>query len=72
MIDSITKARVMTYKPRNTVYRVIHHNVKIKASNGSWELGCVYVEKLIDNTQLYTRPYSMFEEGKWEVNKTST
>ena len=65
----ITTARVLHYKPRNTEYRVLHHNVKIKSSDGSWKLGCMYVVRLMDDRQLYTRPYSMFDMDNWEIVK---
>ncbi|CAM0036432.1 hypothetical protein VPHF94_0107 [Vibrio phage F94] len=64
-----TTARVLHYKPRNTEYRVLHHNVKIKTSDGSWELGCMYVVRLMEDKQLYTRPYSMFDMDNWQIVK---
>ena len=67
--NPITTARVLHYKPRNTEYRVLHHNVKIKSSDGSWELGCMYTVRLMDDKQLYTRPYFMFDMDKWEIVK---
>ncbi|AGN51550.1 hypothetical protein VPLG_00111 [Vibrio phage eugene 12A10] len=65
--NPITTSRVLHYKPRNTNYRMLHHNVKIKSSDGSWELGCVYQDK--DSGNIYTRPYSMFDIGNWEIVK---
>ena len=63
--NPITTARVLHYKPRNTDYRVLHHNVKIKSSDGSWMFGCVYQD--IDEGNIYTRPYSMFNLSKWKI-----
>ena len=72
--NPITTARVLHYKPRNTNYRVLHRNVKIKSSDGSWELGCVYTKDFKGNSytsigdiQIYTRPYEMFDMDKWET-----
>lgn len=65
----ISKARVLLYQPRNTQYRVMYHDVKIKAENGAWELGCMYVSRLTDDATLYTRPYKMFDTEKWEILK---
>lgn len=79
--NTITTARVLHYKPRNTYYNVRHHDVQIKQSVSfmatimsklgiiktppSWLFGCVYEDKT--SGKLYTRPYSMFDEVKWEV-----
>ena len=54
-----TQSLMIHYKPRNTDYRILHHNVKIKRNISlfelalaklhiiptppSWELGCVYL-----------------------------
>ncbi|CAH9016925.1 conserved hypothetical protein [Vibrio phage 193E37-1] len=64
---NLNKARVLHYKPRNTQYRVIHHDTKIKQPDGSWELGCMYTSRLTDDDSLYTRPYSRFNENTWEI-----
>ncbi len=63
---NLTTARILHYKPRDTHYRVLHHNVKIKSDNSSWKLGCVYVSAFTTDTQLYTRPYDMFDD-RWEA-----
>lgn len=68
-MTNINKARVLLYKPRNTQYRIVHHDVKIKAENGAWELGCMYVSRLTDDVILYIRPYKMFGIEKWEILK---
>lgn len=61
--NTITTASLIHYKPRNTNYRVLHHNVKIKSSAGLWELGCVYQD--INEGSIYTRPYDMFDTDRW-------
>lgn len=66
---NLNKARVLLYKPRNTQYRVLHHDIKIKQPDGSWELGCMYTSRLTDDDSPYTRPYNMFNESKWEILK---
>jgi len=68
-MEGINKARVLLYKPRNTEYRVLHHDIKIKQPNGSWELGCLYVSRGLNFSALYTRPYEMFDTEKWEILK---
>lgn len=76
---TITTAPQIHYKPRNTTYRVLHHDVKIKQPDGvlskvlvklrlipkpsSWKLGCVYI---CPNGNIYTRPYDMFDD-RWEI-----
>ncbi|CAH9013268.1 conserved hypothetical protein [Vibrio phage 277E43-1] len=47
----------------------MHHDIKIKQPDGSWELGCMYTSRLTDDDSLYTRPYSMFNENKWGILK---
>ena len=71
MINStdITKARVLLYKPRNTEYRVMHLDVKIKQPDGSWKLGCMYTSRLTNDDSIYTRTYEMFDKEKWEILK---
>ena len=59
----LQSATRLTYKPRNTSYRVLHHDVRIKQPDGSWKLGCVYE---CPKGNLYTRPYDMFDD-RWEV-----
>lgn len=60
---TITTTSHLLYKPRNTSYRVLHHDVKIKQNIGSWKLGCVYI---CPEGNLYTRPYDMFDD-RWDV-----
>ena len=56
----ITTATNLYYLPRSTMYKVVTHNVKVKTPDG-WLLGCVYS----NNSQVYVRPYKMFDESKW-------
>lgn len=64
-MNNLTKASLFHYTPRNTDYRVLHHNVQIKAEDGSWKLGCVY--QGIDEGNVYSRPYEMFDMNKWKI-----
>ncbi len=63
---TLLSANLLRYIPRNTVYVVLQHSLLIKTESG-WQEGCSY-QKLDDtSSQIYTRPYSMFTESKWEV-----
>lgn len=80
---TLNKARVLHYKPRNTHYYVVHHDVQIKQipsfldtlvsklkfikQQPSWITGCVY--RCSRSGKLYTRPYEMFDESNWEILK---
>jgi hypothetical protein len=63
--SQLQSAPHLHYKPRNTNYHVLHHNVRIKQPDGSWADGCVYQDIATNN--IYTRPYSQFDLSKWEL-----
>lgn len=55
----------MKYIPRNTTYKVSHHDIDIKDGSGRWLKGCVYDD--INTGKVYARPYTMFDEESWVV-----
>jgi len=64
-MTNITTATKLHYLPRDTVYLISHHGVKIKDSSGEWKLGCVYQD--VSSQETYTRPYEMFDMDKWNI-----
>lgn len=82
-MTNLNKARVLHYKPRDTQYYVVHHDVQIKQiprfldtlvsklkfikQHPSWLVGCVY--RCSRSGKLYTRPYEMFDMEKWTILK---
>lgn len=63
MID-VKGATHVIYKPENTKYRILCHDIMIKDQFGGWSVGCSYIGK---DQQMYVRPYSMFSGNSWEV-----
>lgn len=70
--DNLTEASLIYYKPRSTKYCVLHHNLNIKGEDGTWSKGCMYYEEYSDDTEMYIRPYDMFDMNKWKIVKTNT
>lgn len=66
-MTTLLDATLIRYIPRNTLYTVLQHNLLIKSENGSWANGCAYQEKDNPSSQIYVRPYGMFDESKWQI-----
>lgn len=59
------KCCTIRHIPRNTTYRVLHHDIDIKDGSGVWLKGCVYEDT--NTGKVYARPYTMFDEKSWVV-----
>lgn len=57
-------SKFLFYKPRQSMYYILHDGVLIKAQDGSWVVGRVYMA--MDEPKVYARPLSMFKPEKWE------
>ena len=69
-MTNITTATNLHYLPRDTTYVVLHHNVMMKVRDTgvfNWSMGCVYQDT--SSQAIYSRPYEMFNMGKWIIIK---
>lgn len=57
-------SKILFYKPRQSLYYVLHDDALIKTPEGEWVKGRVYME--MGGAKVYARPLSMFKPEKWE------